>query len=206
MSGAIDEDRWATNLGDLERSLPERGWARVAKGAIQWALGRPSVYALPSMLPWLHLGEMVYHAASEPRPMPVASSSLIPAAFALEERDLDVRRFHAAALDALAIEAPHLERTLPIAGAVPGYLRYPVRDPSGRREPRPELGIVKPYPRTLAEQHELRPVLAENEPATPGASELRNSLFTLPTHGFVNESDLARLAAWLSFRGARSSQ
>src|SRR5205085_6679 len=66
-----DEDRLAANLGDVERSAPQRGWSGLAKGAIQWALGRPSVYALPSMLPWLHLGEMVYHAASEPRPMPL---------------------------------------------------------------------------------------------------------------------------------------
>ena len=201
MSSEIDEDRWAASLGDLERSVPEPGWSGLAKGAVQWALGRPSVYALPSMVPWLHLGEMVYHAASEPRPMAFASSSLIPSAFALEESDLETRRLNAAALDAMVIEAPRVERVAPIAGAVPGYLRYPVRDLSGRRVHCPALGVMRPYPRTLAEQHELQPILVENEPATPGASSLRSSLFTLPTHRYVDESDFAGLAAWLSLRG-----
>lgn len=200
-SREIDADRWPATLGELERPATERGWSGLVKGAIQWALGRPSVYALPSMLPWLHLGEMVYHPASEPRPMPVASSSLIPSAFALEESDLEVRRLNAAALDALTVKAPLVDRVIPIVDSVPGYLRYPVRDLSGRRGTRPVLGVIKPYPRTLAEQHELRPVLVEGEPATTGASALRSSLFTLPTHGYVDKADLAGVAEWLSLGG-----
>lgn len=193
----VGEERWAACLADLERSAPVRGWSGLAKGAIQWALGRPAMYAIPSMLPWLHLGEMVYHPASEPRAMSLASSSLISSAFALEESDIEARRLNAAALDGMAVEAPRIERIVPIPGSAPGYLRYPVLDLSGRREPRAAFGVVKPYPRTLAEQRELRPVLAENEPATPGASMLRSSLFTLPTHSHVDDSDLASLAEWL---------
>ena len=196
----VGEDRWTASLRDIERSVPGRGWSRLAKGAIQWALGRPSLYALPSMMPWLHLGEMVYHEASEPQPMPLASSALIPSAFALEASDLEVRGRHAAALDTMAAEAHQVERVVPMTGAASGYLRYPVLDLSGRREIQPALGVMRPYPRTLAEQPELRPVLVENEPATPGASTLRRSLFTLPTHSYVGESDLAGLAAWLGVR------
>ena len=87
--------------------------------------------------------------------------------------------------------------TTPVAGSRPGYLRYAVRDTSGRRTPSTALGIVKPYPRTLLEQVELRPILAPGEPATPGAAELRRTLFTLPTHHFVSGTDVKAIAGWL---------
>jgi hypothetical protein len=35
------------------------------------------------------------------------------------------------------------------------------------------------------------------EPPTPGAEELRDLLFTLPTHRFVEMQDLAALERWI---------
>jgi perosamine synthetase len=191
-------DRWAKIVEELELHSGGRGLGGIVKTGVQWALGRPSVYALPAMLPFLHLGEMVYHEAGEPVGMPVSASSLVPSAFRLEESDLETRRCTARMLDDAAARAPKLARIAPIAASLPGYLRYAVRDVGGTHRIDPKLGVVQPYPRTLAEQPELRSALVSGEPATPGAAELRRSLFTLPTHRFVRSGDLAALARWMN--------
>lgn len=190
-------ERWAKRVADIELPTDGRGWSGLTKTGIQWALGRPSIYALPAMLPWLHLGEMVYHEASEPRGMSVAAAALVPSAFALEGPELDARRINARALDRAATRGAQLGSITAIADSVPGYLRYAVRDLGGGRTIQPQLGVVRPYPRTLLEQPELRDSLTEGEPATPGAAALRGSLFTLPTHRFVGAGDLAALARWM---------
>jgi dTDP-4-amino-4,6-dideoxygalactose transaminase len=195
-------DRWLARMSELELASNGRGWSGLAKTGVQWALGRPSVYALPSMLPWLHLGEMVYHPAGEPSAMATASSALLLSALDLEPSDLALRRAHAALLSETAMHARALAEIAPIAGAWPGYLRYAVRDLGGAQRAQPALGIMQPYPRTLAEQQELRPVLMDREPPTDGATEIRRTLYTLPTHRFVTRRDLALLATWMSGSGA----
>jgi hypothetical protein len=139
----------------------------------------------------------VFHEAGEPESMSRASSALLRSAFALERADLAKRRANAAALDSIASQASALGMTQLVDGSVPGYLRYAVRDLGGARRADHRLGIMQPYPRTLSEQEELRPVLIRGEPETPGAIELRRTLFTLPTHRFVTRGDLSALARWL---------
>jgi len=152
---------------------------------------------LPAMIPWLHLGEMIYHPASEPTGMSLGSSSLVQSALALEPEELAGRRRRAAALDTLLDKARGLAKTIQVRGSESGYLRYAVRDTSAGRRVDPALGIVRPYRETLAEQQPLRPALQPAEPATPGAAELSRSLYTLPVHQFVSASDLARLGGWI---------
>lgn len=178
-------------------TLPEsgRGLGSLVATAAQWMLGRPALYALPSMLPWLRLGEMVYHPATEPMGPTRVTTSLLATAFALEAGEVALRRAHAQTLG--AIGARDVVAIRAIDGARSGYLRYAVLDRSRKRLADASLGIVQPYPRTLAEQDELRPALVTGEPATHGASELRAALFALPTHHFVGDDDIARLARWL---------
>jgi dTDP-4-amino-4,6-dideoxygalactose transaminase len=164
----------------------------------QWALGRPSLYALPSAIPALHLGETIYHPAHEPRAITSASASLVRAALARAHADLAVRRRHAEVLERAAQMARDITAIVPIAGAEPGYLRFPVRLASTRAGPRerPALGIVGGYPDTLAELAELRASLIGNE-KLPGSRELQRSLVTLPTHALLDERDLRKLSNWM---------
>ncbi|HTE47312.1 MAG TPA: DegT/DnrJ/EryC1/StrS family aminotransferase [Gemmatimonadaceae bacterium] len=190
-------ERWVAAVDAIALETPGRGLSALSKTAIQWALGRPAVYALPAMLPWLHLGEMVYHPAHEPQRMSVASSSLVESAFDLEPADLRARREHAGAIDQMVRGVPKLAAAPALTGASPGFLRFALRDVSGRRAPVPALGIVRPYPATLAEHAELRPILIDGEPAVPGSATLRDSLLTLPTHRFVSDADLSALQRWV---------
>lgn len=176
-----------------------RGVRNLAVAVAQYAFGRPALYALPASLPWLHLGEMVYHPASEPAGIPAAAASLARESLRREPRDVAARRALAARLRATIDAASNgLCPVAPPPMAAPGYLRLAVRDPMHSRRAAPRLGVMRGYPRSLHEQPELREHLLHGEPPTPGASELQASLFTLPTHARVSPRDVARLQQWIA--------
>jgi hypothetical protein len=85
----------------------------------------------------------------------------------------------------------------PIRGGKSGYLRAPVLDRSRTRVADARHGIWPGYPRTMMEQPELRAQLRFGERELPGALELRRSLFTLPTHSLVRESDFHAIRQWM---------
>ena len=170
----------------------------LAVTSAQWALGRPSLYAVPSAIPALHLGESIYHAAHDPRRISAASASLARAALARAEADLALRRRHAEALARAAERAPGIRVVRPIADAEPGHLRFPVLLSGARteRRERTQLGIVHGYPDTLAELAELKSSLLGDEKLL-GARDLQHNLVTLPTHSLLSDDDLRQLTTWI---------
>ncbi len=188
---------WEARVDALRVGGGRRGWTRLAATGVQWMFGRPALYAYPSAIPWLHLGETVYHAAHEPASLSRASGVLLAAAIQLEVPDIDRRSATARTLRGVASESPQLSAITPIIGAQPSYLRYAVRDLGKGRSPAPGLGIVRPYPVPLNKQREMESLLLSRDHTLPGAAELSRSLFTLPTHQYVNAADVRRLAAWL---------
>jgi hypothetical protein len=162
----------------------------------QWVFGRPTLYGIPSSIPALHLGEMVYHPAHEPRALSWAAASLVRRALVAAPGDVAGRRRLAAALEMGAREGADIRPVRPLEGAVSGYLRYPILDHGSRAE-RSDMGILRGYRLTLHEQLELRPCLVGGEPPTPGAEELARTLFTLPTHYMVRPSDIKSMMEWL---------
>lgn len=179
-------------------SPPASSLRTLAKAEAQWALGRPSLYWIPSSIPALHLGETIYHPAHDPRTIAGVSASLVHDALARADAELALRRRHAETLARAAGRANDVRAITSLAGAEPGYLRFPVRLTDARDEDRErtELGIVHGYPDTLAELAELRDWLVGQE-KLPGARELQHNLVTLPTHALLNDDDLKKLTAWL---------
>lgn len=187
----------AERLESIERAGPIRaGWRDVTVATAQWALGRPVLYFIPSAIPGLRLGEMVFHPAHEPRAISSAAAALVRASLPAAEQEVAARRQNAAALMAEVVNGNGLAAIQPVSGGMSGYLRFPVRDLRYRAEA-PRLGILRGYPRTLAEQPELRPSLYPNDTPPVGATELRRSLFTLPVHSLVTRRDVSELAKWL---------
>ena len=174
----------------------EAGWGDLTRAAAQWLLGRPLLYGIPAAIPALHLGEMIYHPAHEPRPISRAALSILGDALRRDAREVERRRRHAATLHTAVREGRNLRPIRPVPGAEPGYLRFPVLD-GGQREPAPALGITRGYPRALFEQEELRPSLQANEPEPLGGRHIRESLFTLPVHGLLDVRDVAHLREWI---------
>lgn len=174
---------------------PRRGWNDVFAAAAQWALGRPSMYGIPSAIPGLKLGEMVYHPAHTPRSLSTGAAALVARAFRAAPAEVAVRQRNASVLAIAADEGGDIDAVRTIPGAVSGMLRFPITD-TGSRIERPDLGILRGYPRTLRDEPKLKRFL-EPGPEIRGAEQLRRTLFTLPTHSRVTRRDMEAMIDWL---------
>ena len=154
------------------------------------ALLSPPLYWLPSGLPFLRLGETIFH-----EDFPVRRLSSFQA---LLLRDW---LGHLSTLDAIRRENARYYRAN-IVGVSRGfdlaYLRFPVvlPDPGRRRRLMDErdgavLGIRPMYPASVGAIPQLRGRLSECD--FPRSERVARSLVTLPTHPFVTAGDRARI-------------
>lgn len=191
---------WLAKLAPHLRALgvtSECGWGDLTRATAQWLLGRPTVYGLPTAIPGLRLGQMVYRPACEPASISRAAAALVRSALRIDPEEIACRRRNAAELEAAAREGFGVFAIRAIAGAEPGYLRFAVLD-SAARSAVAALGITRGYPRSLYEQKELRPLLHPGEREPSGGRHIRESLFTLPAHGLLTARDRSRLHKWLA--------
>lgn len=198
--------RAADVLGPAPRvhAAPAGRAARAAVAtAAQWVLARPSVYALPSSLPFLGLGDTVYKAPSPPAAVSRFSRALVAQTLRLSSAEVAARRTHAARLlTSVARPSTSVRAPQEVAGGKPGYLRLPlVVEPSRMaqftsRRAR-HLGIMPGYPLPLDRLEQWQPSLRRTGAALQGAAELAHRLFTLPTHSMLSESELRALEALL---------
>jgi dTDP-4-amino-4,6-dideoxygalactose transaminase len=187
-------------LLQADRVLPPSGGAAdlVMLGAL-WALGRPSLFWLPAMLPGLHLGETVYRPPGQPAGLPHAAAAVILAIWDLAELEAGVRRANVVRwLHALRGTTDLVPVTAP-AAAQSGWLRLPV---CVRGVARAALlgdaarvhGVMPGYPRTLA--HLSRPIRNPTASRT-GAEDLVATCLTLPTHRQLADRDVTSIRGLL---------
>ncbi len=200
---------WGRLEEELEAQLAScrrmEGLRSASLTLVQWGLGRPSLYGLPSALPWLGLGETVYH---EPVPLQAIPSFCAALAMATGEASTVAvlgRRERARKIQALLgpdKPSPTLRPVRSLAGGESSYLRLPVlcsealKPLLASREARPQ-GIVPGYPRPLLELPAAGVLLTRATEGYPGARELSRLLFTLPTHSLLHRKDFARMATML---------
>jgi hypothetical protein len=174
-----------------------RGGVTILSLAAQRVLSHPSLYRLPSSIPGLRLGDMVYHAPHPPLAMSGASAGVLRWTLSLEEREVADRRARARDILSRMHVTPNVTPIRPIAGAEPGFLRLAFLDSDGTRLSRADLGALRSYPMTLDEHPQLRALLLPGERAGKGSQFLRDRLFTVPTHSHVDQTFFAGLAEWL---------
>ena len=165
----------------------------------QWLLARSELYRLPASVPALRLGEMTFKAATEPRSISAAAAAILPVALRMEEGELSHRRRRAKELITLLRSTGG--RLLPIRcvpGGDAGFLRLPFLDTAGDARPNESIGVMRGYPLTLDQHEQLAPILATGERAGRGAQQLRDRLFTAPTHSRLTASDVGRFERWLA--------
>lgn len=175
----------------------DSGLGDVVKLGAQWVLGRPSLYGIPSSVPALRLGEMIYHPPRPARAMSRAARSMLAAALALDDGEIAARRWRAAEISALVKASRHVALVESVGHGTSGFLRLAVRDITGRASPAPRAGVLRGYPITLDEHEMSRTVLAHGERAGAGAAELRDRLFTLPVHSRMTATDVRHVGRWL---------
>jgi dTDP-4-amino-4,6-dideoxygalactose transaminase len=176
-----------------------RGLPELIQLKAQWLLGRPALYAVPSALPFLRLGETAYHAPAPVRVMSAVATRTLAVTHPLGEREAEVRRANAARLLACS-RADFTSPRVP-DGGVAGYLRLPfLASPAARAaalstETR-ALGVMPGYPLALCDLAGFAERAMNRGDAFPGARQLAMRLVTLPTHSLLTESDLSRLESW----------
>jgi dTDP-4-amino-4,6-dideoxygalactose transaminase len=187
---------------------PRRGWPELLVITAQFLLERPTLYALPAALPFLHLGETIYR---EPRPLrrPTSvSCPVVAATWTLAEREVELRRRNAERLLVELRRQPGFNTISTPRHARPGYLRLPVlASPAVRRaaaEPAARhLGVMPGYPKVLSDLERFATRCLNRNAALAGSRQLAARLCTLPTHGRLGIQDLARLEQWIRVVGDR---
>jgi dTDP-4-amino-4,6-dideoxygalactose transaminase len=184
-----------------ELGRPADGRREWAPLVAQWLLGRPSVYALPAALPFLRLGETVYHAPAPVREMSVVAARVLAVTLGLADHEARIRRANAARL--LANPAAGVRWVQVQPGGEAGYLRLPaLASPATRAaatslEAR-ALGVMPGYPRALCDLRGFGKRVANRGDGFTAARTLAERLITLPTHRLLSERDLVRLETWLA--------
>lgn len=181
---------------EIRLAPPPTGARDLVVAAASWTLGRPSLYAVPSAIPWLHLGETVYHDAHEPEPMPRVAAALLTRTLAVADAATARRRANAEALLDAVRESRTARAVVPIAGGEAGYLRLPITG-TAAIEPQPSLGIVRGYPAPLVEEPHIERILARRGISHSGARELATGLLTIPTHHLLTRRDVQAAAHWV---------
>lgn len=200
-SNAVSQLRRVASLV-LPAQAGKRGLVALA---VQWAAGRPSVYAIPSSIPALRLGETVYHPAGPIVGMPEWSAAVVDALWHRSEQEAMARRITGVRWSQVAANSDAVVAFPERAGTTAGWLRFPVmandasalRDGVARR-----LGIMPGYERILAELP-LAPRRLVGGGPWPGATELARRLRTLPSHSLLRSIDVAAIVQLLGSRELR---
>jgi dTDP-4-amino-4,6-dideoxygalactose transaminase len=193
---------WTSNI-DLPAG--SRGLMAVLTLSAQSVLTHPYLYSIPSSIPGLRLGEMVYHAPRAPRGMSDASAAILHSTLQLEAREASARRDRAKDLVSRFHGIAEVAMVRPVPGGASGFLRLAMVDNAGQRMPRTDLGALRGYPLTLDQHAQSQRLLVSGECAGKGSRFLRDRLFTLPTHARVGKADLARFSEWLGARVVQSA-
>ena len=179
-----------------------RGMSELLALMGQWLLGRPGLYGVPASLPYLRLGETVYHPPHAACGASNVCRGVLDVTCRLDAAEIAARRRNAMRLIEAVSRSDSLAAPTPVDGAVPGYLRFPLLEDGGARRacrlpPARALGIVAGYPRALVDLAGFRTRILNLDREFPGARSLAGRLVTLPTHSRLTESDLLGLESWL---------
>lgn len=174
-------------------------WKDAALLLALWGLGRPALYRIPASIPWLRLGETLFHPPPPLAALPPFAAAVVRSGTGLIEAESERRREAGRWwLERLGV-ASDVETVRVPADAEPGWLRFPVLVPAARV---PEFhspgmrrrGVMPGYPLLLAELPGFGRSIDPDGPARwPGARQLADRLFTLPVHGLVTPRERERL-------------
>jgi dTDP-4-amino-4,6-dideoxygalactose transaminase len=198
------DDAGARALARVRDQVPaaERGGRGALLLAAQWALGRPALYWLPAAMPWLRLGETVYHPPRATRAM--TQSALHALRVSLRDVDSEVarRREHAARLLTRVRRSRRVRVIESVPDAEPGFLRLPLLSDGAPVvdvvRALGDRGVAPGYPVPLHELRAFRDRVVNTADDFAGAARLAARLFTFPTHSLLTERDLRALEDWFS--------
>lgn len=185
-----DDERLAEVLYKINLPQPS-GTDRlsvVLKAFILSFLLHPRIYWFPQLLPFLNIGASVFNPCFEKQGVTSFQAGI---GRKMLGRLAEINRKRKVIADAFCSKFKGFGHFVSqVDGAEPVYLRLPVLNITGMKRENLELGVVKSYPLPLDVIIELQPHLVAPDKRCPAAQILASSIVTLPTHEFVNESDI----------------
>ena len=178
--------------------------ALVGTALAQWLLARPSLYRIPTAIPFLGLGETRYREPGATHEMAVTAAALALRTREAATREAESRRAAGAFWTEQLRGGDGVELVAVPADGQAGWLRYPIRVAGGMRgvsRAALALGVARTYPTTLAELAAVRERLRNPAERWPGSLELVRTLVTLPTHSRVSLPERQRLARLMDRAG-----
>jgi len=190
-----DSEKIAAELSKLE--LKKAGLLGrlnlIFKAMIMSLLLRPHFYWIPQGLPFLKLGLSVFSTEFGLKEFTGVQAGIGRRMLRRLKQINEGRKKKAGGLMAGLSGCNGVKFPRQIAGSEPVFLRLPVRfnriDDCGKTG----LGIVRSYPYPLNEIDALRPHLVPDGRNFPGAKEFSRRVWTLPTHGYVQQIDMKNI-------------
>jgi len=198
----------ADHIDRIVKSLPQPGLIMEGITLIKLLLYglflHPHLYWIPNMLPFLGLGETKY---DEKFPIARLTRLQYCAGSVMFEKLAQLHSIRSANSRKLAEEIFPLDRfQIPGYNAAncPVYLRLPVLAPDRVARDRAvsalrQIGVVTSnmYPSTIREIPAIDRHLALPKDHFPGARQVVEQLFTLPTHPYVRDNDIKKIVSCL---------
>jgi dTDP-4-amino-4,6-dideoxygalactose transaminase len=172
-------------LSGLDLKSKSKGYGSLMALAVSQVMSTPSLYWIPEMLP-LGLGKTIFDPNFYVAAMPHLCQRLAEKSMAVLD-DLNTHRHHIANVYNKAFDygcvIPVPEESTPVNA------RFPLMAGSG---PIPSklkrLGVRRMYPKSIADEENIKPYLTSNPVPTPGAVQIAQNLITLPTHMGITEN------------------
>ncbi len=175
------------------------------KVLVYYAFLHPVMYQIPANISFSGLGETIYEEEVAVLRYPPMLSSLVKDQLN-RGRDIAANRtaigqYYDRSFDGIG----GITRIIPVSGAEPVYLRYPllVDDKQTRLrllDQKRALGISASYPKALSQLTEIRHKLV-GQPDCPGAEWVAQQIVTLPTHAYVRQQDMSEIVDSVSNLG-----
>jgi dTDP-4-amino-4,6-dideoxygalactose transaminase len=175
-------------LDGIKLNSQGNGYNQTVVSAATQIISKPAFYWIPEMLP-LGLGQTVFDPDFHIKGIPNAiETMLVKALPILDELNTHRRQLSCVYSNCLAdnclINTKNTEQT--------SIIRFPVMLPDTiLMKGLKRLGVRRRYPKAISDESSIKPYLKTNKEPTPGAAEIAEQLFTLPTHMGINDN-LAR--------------
>lgn len=204
-----DDDELAQTIQSGTDSWPTVGSAGVLALTIKLILLsfflRPRLYWIPSMMPFLGLGETVFDRDFAASRLSSLQVRLAANTFYRLDEFNDQRRENAKRLATALKDLPHLQIPGFSSDRCPAYLRLPVLLPDeetrtsviGQLRSR-GISASTMYPDSIDRIEGLGKDLVLDNTGFPGARKVVDRLVTLPTHPYVTETDIDIIIKLLS--------
>ncbi|BBO88545.1 aminotransferase class V-fold PLP-dependent enzyme [Desulfosarcina ovata] len=181
--GALVSNSHQDILNITQIGSEEKGYKQAIVTAATQAISKPYLYWIPEMLP-LGLGETVFDPDFNVEGLPRAMESMM----AMSLPSLDRLNQHRRKISDIYSEMIDPKLQVLNSDQATSIIRFPVMLTNTMLDKKMKrYGIRQMYPHSIVDEISIKPHLRNKQGLTPGATEIAEKLFTLPTHIGIDE-------------------